>query len=309
MKELLVASMLLCIQWNAGCANSTGIIPTNEESSLLKNSMVMPSKAFYYPAMGINNMTTEEKFRSETADYTNIYGLVHTDKYPGTKASGNGIRYTSEYFFELFVRGWLNELDIQTFGKVIQSCETTTDRGLLTRGPGQTDLQAFDDYIVLTSVNAIIGIIKQRPELFECNGRILDYGKKRQWWYILPVHYNYNNVNPGTVTLFHSWLGRSPSFVAHLKLVSGENLTWFDRAAWKWTINNTISQSRTAYDKWAMSYYMVFAATILKGSTFFGIEEAKKFSKKFLEYFPNGITQLRGEYFNDGGGHPLGRLE
>ena len=177
--------------------------------------------------------------REVSKKYTDPYGFIQ----PDGKPSGNGLRYTSEYYLTLKRLNLLTEEDQFEFKRLIASCEVRP--GLLERHPvaWKGSQQGPDDYIAVAHASKEIA-----PQIAR---RILSYGLTTGWVY--------NNVNPGKFT-FKAWLGRQPQFVCHLFWCGGLEPGLIEKLWWSVTIIHASFKPKSDQDGWLLSWHLVNAA-------------------------------------------------
>lgn len=144
-------------------------------------------------------------FKGEVLNhYMDREGLVTIDRNPTPWSTGNGLMHTGVFYTILFLRGEIDESDLKRFTSAVDGCwEGPLEApiaGLLERNNNREDLQAHDDYHVMTA-SFLLGTYHARM--------VERYGSSHFW--------SFNNVTPGKFTL-QTWHGRFPGHVGYLRL-------------------------------------------------------------------------------------------
>lgn len=235
----------------------------------------------------------EESIRRDFSEYTDPDGLVQPQRHPSPGASGNGLVYTSAYYILLKRRGFLTFVDLNAFAAVVKKCSVRD--GLLKRGPNHPDQEGPDDYIAVTAASAHL--------LRMLAGQVLSYGQNNPFKFgPLTLHWNYCNVCPEPVLHRSSWMGRSPSFVAHLHYAAGLSASWFSAIGWCVAVLLSCFRPKSDQDARTLSWFLVATAEL---------ENRHPWVRRFFLWklhrdFPNGMRDVIGNYFQNRE-HPLAK--
>jgi len=154
--------------------------------------------------------------------------------------SGNGLLYTAEYVICLHQRGLLTNTLKSQLTKVYESCEHYP--GVFSRYPGNTDYQnAIDDYIAVATASYLL-------DGGEMARRVLAHGRQFNWCW--------DNSDPEAKFTREGFIGRSPSFIAHVQYCAGEDpppLHWL-----AWSISVAASTFSSHQDSWLLSNQLVY---------------------------------------------------
>lgn len=150
------------------------------------------------------------------ANYIDANGLVCNRRCLPTEVnpSGNGICYSGEYVAILKSQDDLDDNTIQRYIGAVSNCDYNCAgiylNGLLTRGPGQPDLESVDDYYGYSAGAMITGNWSLASD-------IIDYG-----W----AHWGcFNNTNPDQWTR-QSFLWRQPQLICALYAAAQRKPLW-----------------------------------------------------------------------------------
>lgn len=210
-----------------------------------------------------------------------------------TNASGNGILYTIQYFM------LLNRLKLPSESVLVSLERCQIERGLFKRGPHHADQEAVDDYIAacfyLPSNIYYYGQTKTPLKGLFGDNKIFDATLGR-----IKVKYNYNNVNPGTVSR-SSWLGRMPQFVAHLEWASGLEPALWRKIVWFYSVVMGPRQDHKDTNRFILTDMML---RINDRGPWQLI--ARSYWNRFLrQAWPGGMKEVYSTYF--GPEHPLAK--
>jgi hypothetical protein len=183
--------------------------------------------------MSLDSKSAHDEFnaRLEMLQYT-CYNQMIAPNLESVNTTGNGIRYTSEWWMLLNDRNWARMSDLNTFMYAIQSAKVQD--GLYRRAPWSTDHESWDDYATLAA--ASVGHAQD----------ILRYGKRH--WYV------YNWIQPGKFRL-GQWLGRFRPFVAHLHWAALEQPNFIDRLIWSVAV--AMGGMKEGGDTWIMTWHKI----------------------------------------------------
>ena len=143
---------------------------------------------------------------------------------PGTWTTGNGLLFTSFFYTILYLNNLIDREDRNRFSDCVDLCwEGSTNnpiQGLLERNDGREDLEAHDNYHIVTASFLLKTYHSES---------IYNYGHN-YWW-------SYNNINPGRFTL-RTWHYRHLGHVGYLCLAANKQPDWLQGTALKWKIED-----------------------------------------------------------------------
>jgi hypothetical protein len=164
--------------------------------------------------------------------------------------------------------------------------------GLFNRSPYWLDHEAFDDYIGLCAASYFVGLSFARDAY--------NYAQNFPGqWKGIKFRYHFNNREP-MKWYWKSWLGRSPSFVAHVKYCAEERPTLFQRTAWRIAILHSMSRPVTDGDSYIMSWLLLQVAGD-KG--WLNRLVKRTWYKNLYKKFPDGMRDVAKVHFEPG--HPF----
>jgi hypothetical protein len=194
--------------------------------------------------------------------------------------SNNGLLYTSE----AAIMAALNN-DSFPWSEAVKACEVKT--GLYQRSQtNNRDMNAMDDYTGLAAASAFIdgGLVAKQ---------ILSWGREHALCW--------NNLDPPMWDK-NAFLGRMPSFIAHLKICAREPLSWWDQWAWAIGVYSATAAPEGETDPWLISDLLIKAAErtwTVSGPMSWAIGLRTRVLRKKW----GSITEVAKVYFEKG--HPL----
>lgn len=235
-------------------------------------------------AMFPTRVADKEIFEADFAPYRDRFGLIQNN--PGG-SSGNGLRYTSEYYILKFRYGLFTKEDQTEFSRIVNSC--SIQKGLLCRIPGDPGQQGLDDYVAVSTASMIF-------ELFFAEDFKL-YGLKN--WNV------YNNPNPGHFS-WRAWFGRFPGLLAHFYYSSNDVPSWFKTASWTLSVLFCALTAKDSQDEWVLSSHLIIAYEWSGSRTWIQDQVCHIWRGKFRKQWGiDGMSKLLEKYF--GHKHPLSK--
>ncbi len=202
-------------------------------------------------------------------------------------SSNNDLRYSSEYFLQLYRRNELTSEDIDHFITIISLVRVVGTQALFHTSPGNdTKHVTHDDYILIAACAQKIA-----PEIAE---DIVDQGESSFWLF--------NNVRPGWPFSLKSWFLRMPHNICHFYFCDPDRKpSQFLKYIWCLNILISANKPKTNQDAWVLTHYLVESA---RGKDkmcddWIAYWEKKKESKKII------IGDILNSYF--GIIHPIGK--
>lgn len=235
--------------------------------------------------LSMPKLNEPESFNKDFDKYRDVYGLVQNN--PDGNSSGNGVRYTSEYFILGFRYGVFKYAE-SGFTPLIDRCMVLP--GLLGRlpAPNNRGQGALDDYVLATTASIFNDQTVARS--------VLSYGQKNHWFY--------NNESPERYTL-KSWFGRYPGLIAHFYNCVGERPPLFNNVAWCFSLLWCALTAKENQDEWVLSYYLIIAYEMSGHYSWIQDKIIKYWKARFYKYWPGGMRALLTRYF--GHEHPLAK--
>lgn len=142
--------------------------------------------------------------------YVDRDGLVTIDRDPTPQSTGNGLLFTSIYLVLQKLRGEITDEDGNKFIKPILNCQI--EPGLYNRNPGRPDREAWDDYVGIAAVGAML------YRFFSTE--IVQYGSRNAWCF--------NNENPGHFKPW-AWHGRFLGLIGVYLMAAGQQPSFLQK--------------------------------------------------------------------------------
>jgi hypothetical protein len=256
--------------------------------------------------------------------YTDRYGLIHTVRVAdGEPSTGNSLLTTAEAC--IVMRFNKMSLDKAHKDKIVDALERSQVKpGLFGRGPTKrNDENAHDDYWGLGALDAICGFSGVAR-------RILDYGRggdqpsgstvlaidragfasvadKIKQCKTIP--YNYNNVHPGVFARpYHSWFGRYPALITHLKGAADEKLSPDELGVWAASLINDTNNMGDDPGRWLVSWIQVITYQMWKYHSSAADFAVTEWWKSLRKTYPGGMKQVMRKYLAvEADTHPLAK--
>ena len=233
-------------------------------------------------------MADKETFESDFAPYRDQFGLIQNN--PGG-SSGNGLRYTSEYYILKFRYGLLTKDDTLQFESIVRRC--FAEPGLLNRSPKDKSPQKFDDYVAVSTASLIF-------ELLLAND-IKTYGLKHRWYYN-----NSKLPNLKFKDKWGAWFGKDQGLIAHFYYADQDTPSWFKTIAWTVNILLCAYTAKDSQDEWVLSGHQIIAYEWSHDRTWVQDKVAGIWRKRFRKQWGvDGMSVLLEKYF--GHKHPLAK--
>lgn len=214
--------------------------------------------------------------------YTNERGLV--SRAPGA-STGNDLLYSC--LAEIVkAKNWAPLETGKLLGAIRKHAEILP--GLYKRPGWEQDQTALDDYIGLIAWSS-----EHCPVIAE---EVWAYGKRAEF----PIQYYYPTTGQKHFDI-HAWLGRSPSFVAHVDWGAGETPSWFHRLAWAVAV--AFSGSMHSQDEWVLSWCLIQVAG---NKSWLERLATRIYYRRLYKNFPRGLKDVFAIYFKDPE-HPLSK--
>lgn len=196
--------------------------------------------------------------------YTDRWGLIQSgpiqsDGTVGT--SQNGLRYTSEYAYALYLRRI--DADANRILHVVRTCEVSP--GLYKRSP-DGELSVLDDYVGLAVISWLYDAT--------IADRILEYGVR---------HFGFWGNR------WNNFLWRYPALIGALKVAAGGSPNFWNYA---WFLGSLLF-SDTQQDSLALTAQLSW---IYEGRSRVIDWAIARRRKQFKEHYPHGYGQMFGEY-------------
>lgn len=240
------------------------------------------------------------EMQNDFNDYTNRFGLLTEWKNPGGREADNGICHTSAQVLCYRLRGEdTADLEAQ-LSLALDRCELPGHPGLFNRSPNIRKQIAWDD---------LIGAAYTSPRTAR---KILEYGRAGvRVFGLFKLKYFYNNEVPGTGKnlsgkfAWDAWIGRSPSFIAHLHFAAGEKPPFWTRPFWAWTVWS--SGTPADQDPWKLTRFLIGSAWPKRELYSWENAAVYKWSDRFRQAWPGGFKDLYSKYYQAGAEHPLSK--
>lgn len=221
--------------------------------------------------------------RDDFEEYTNDAGFV--SRAPDS-TSGNDLLYSCIAAILMMKHGVWDPEDAADFHAAILGCRI--EPGLYARPGWEQDQIGPDDMIGLLAWS-----YKQDPNIADA---ILDYGRKG----LHPLDYYYPSAGQSKFDI-RAWLGRSPSWIAHLEWAAGEKPGWIRRLAWAFSV--AFSGKRDQHDEWILSWLLI---TVAGDRGWIERWATQHYYKRLSRIFPSGLKDVFALYFKDAA-HPLSK--
>lgn len=173
--------------------------------------------------------------------YTDLDGLVTSDKDPQKWSTGNGLLYTGIFYTILALNDELTDDDRQKFEAAVSKCEVMP--GLYNRNPLRPDLEAQDDYIGIACASYFT------RSKFALD--ILNYGKKTGW--------HYDNTNPKNDAL-SVWHDRFFGLVAFYYMAARQPVPFFRKLGFNSNLRRMIDAPLTQVNAKILTWLMISVA-------------------------------------------------
>lgn len=230
----------------------------------------------------------KETFERDFAPYRDQYGLIQNNP---NGSSGNGLRYTSEYYTLKFRYGLLTKEDTATFDGIVRRC--FAEPGLLNRSPDDKSPQKFDDYVAVATASLIF-------ELFLAN-EIKLYGLKHHWYYN-----NSKSPNLSFKDKWGAWFGKDRGLIAHFFYSDQDTPSWFDSIIWTFNILHCAYRAGSNQDEWVLSSHQIISYEWSHDRTWMQDQACRIWRKRFKKQWGvDGMSKLLEKYF--GHKHPLSK--
>lgn len=245
---------------------------TYDKPLVLPNLPLPRNRTDSEPFSEVYVTTQVSEFWTDLAIYTDTDGCIAPTRGPHQgSASRNGLLYTSEAFItmsRLMANGVHYLSTGPEFTRLVNLC--WKEPGLLKRGPHFTDQEGPDDYVGVIACSAIYApdilwkIYNYGQNKTKLRGIFTDGKTTNLWlWKSLDfifgwvsVRYNYNNVNPGTMSR-SSWLGRQGQLIAHLHHALGTRPSFLLRMWWALAVFSASFAAKTDQDSWMLTWLLV----------------------------------------------------
>lgn len=240
----------------------------------------------------LQKLDDPESFRKDFNTYGDPFGLIQNN--PGG-VSGNGLRYTAEYFI-LGCRRGIFQHEGASFRHITGSCLVLP--GLYRRSPtAALEGTRIDDLVSIASAAQLLD--KTIAE------DILRFGRKSYWLYNPPVQKS-PLVNLIKQFNFKAWLGRYPGMIAHIEYCAGECPSVFKRLVWLLGVAWCGFNAKMNQDEWVLSQRLIEAYESTPYRTYFQDKIVKYWRKQFYKNWgEDGMKKLLTVYF--GHLHPLAK--
>lgn len=229
-----------------------------------------------------------EIFEQDFAPYRDKFGLIQNN--PGG-SSGNGLRYTSEYYILKFRYGLATKDDTLQFEAIVRRC--FAEPGLLNRSPEDKSQQKFDDYVAVTTASLIF-------ELLLAND-IKSYGLKHR-------QYFRNDKSPSLPfkDKWGAWFGKDQGLIAHFYYADNDTPSWFKTVMWTINILLCAYTAKESQDEWVLSSHQIIAYEWSKDRTWPQDQACRIWRRQFKKQWGvDGMSNLLEKYF--GHKHPLAK--
>lgn len=228
-----------------------------------------------------------EIFEQDFAPYRDQFGLIQNN--PGG-SSGNGLRYTAEYYILKFRYGLLSKDDTLQFDSIVRRC--FAEPGLLNRKPDDKSPNKFDDYVAVSAASMIF-------ELLLAND-IKTYGLKNHWYY------NNAKTKLSLKDKWGAWFGKDRGLIAHFYYADQDTPSWLKTVMWTFNILLCAYTAKDSQDEWVLSAHQIIAYEWSHDRTWPQDKVCAYWRKKFRhQWGVNGMSKLLAKYFDHA--HPLSK--
>lgn len=228
-----------------------------------------------------------EIFEQDFAPYRDSFGLIQNN--PGG-SSGNGLRYTAEYYTLKFRYGLVTKDDTLQFEAIVRRC--FAEPGLLNRKPDDKSPNKFDDYVAVSTASLIL-------ELLIAND-IKTYGLKNHWYF------NNAKTSLSFKDKWGAWFGKDRGLIAHFFYADHDTPSWFNTIAWTFNILLCAYTAKDSQDEWVLSAHQIVAYEWSKDRTWPQDKACQIWRKQFRKQWGvDGMSKLLEKYF--GHKHPLSK--
>lgn len=234
-------------------------------------------------------------------DYTDLSGLVAPYKLSEPKpqvATGNGVRYTGEYYLLMGLAGQANDIIKAKYRAIMASCTVTP--GVIKRSPlPSNDLEQQDDHLGYLAACRVLGLYSDAEQ-------VLNYGFKHLGFF--------NTDNPGSYTsngtiFWKAFLWRMPQLF-FVTLCAADKYRFWKFWYWPAMLITAFVIAVSAYNKPTSdidSRGLTFLMVMATSSSSLTCRLASKLFYKFVkQVYPAGMVGAYTQAY--GADHPLTKL-